>query len=173
VFYDFLKLRLFFFGYFMVLAGCLPQLIFYDLSSDQKCLHTKNVTHCFPRVGGCIGVDIVQTDTRQFTLLMIIWMVTVPIFVFMWLRMLRDSMRYVCVPIIVACLVWQVLVVALAIDVNIKALFFGMAAHWWVILSQTLNLLVFLTAGAITLLYKKFYAKKDMLKTDEEEIDVA
>ena len=64
VFYDFLKLRIFFFGYFMVLSGCLPQLIFYDMSSDQKCLHTKNVTHCFPRVGGCVGVDVVQVDTR-------------------------------------------------------------------------------------------------------------
>ena len=45
--------------------------------------------------------------------------------------------------------------------------------HWWVILSQTLNLYVFLNTIGIAFCYRYFFANKDLLKTDEEEIDVA
>lgn len=41
VFLDFLKLRIVAFAYFIILSGCLPHFLFYEVDTDKKCLHTK------------------------------------------------------------------------------------------------------------------------------------
>ena len=41
MFLDFLKLRIAAFSYYIILTGCLPHFLFYEVDKNHKCLHTK------------------------------------------------------------------------------------------------------------------------------------
>ena len=47
------------------------------------------------------------------------------------------------------------------------------AGHWWVSVAMALNIVVLLGTILIATLYKLNFAKRDLLKSDEEEIDQA
>ena len=45
------------------------------------------------------------------------------------------------------------------------------ASHWWVSLMHAVNIAVLCVTTFVTVMYARFFAKRDLLKTDDEEID--
>lgn len=111
------------------------------------------------------------TDSTQFITTMLVWTITVPVGFFIWFGILRDNIRYVCIPIMIATAVFNILVVAMSLWVIIVGLY--SASHWWVSLMHAINISVLIFTASITAIYGYFLARKDLLKTDDEEIDQA
>lgn len=91
VFLDFLRMRIVAFAYFMMMSGCLPHFNFYNVNVAHKCLHTSSDR-----------IDIVWTDSYQFILVLLVWTVNLPMIAFGWLGVMRDNLRYICIPVIIA-----------------------------------------------------------------------
>jgi hypothetical protein len=47
------------------------------------------------------------------------------------------------------------------------------ASHWYISFSIVLNFVVLIIAICVAVLYRFFFAKRDLLKGDEEQIDAA
>lgn len=90
VFYDFMRVRVLSFVYFMTLSGCLPHLTFYFV--NDVCLHTYSQRD--------FGLN--WTDYYQFCLTALIWVISVPITLYVAATALRDSLRYILIPLIIA-----------------------------------------------------------------------
>ena len=154
VFLDFLYLRIGAFMFFMMLAGCLPHLNFYRLDT---CLHTTSSKF-----------GVLWTDYYQYCLVALIWVITVPFIVFILARMMNDNLRYILIPIMVAFVIFLVMVGILSVIVIIYAIIYANSMYIRGIHLINIGVLVF-TIG-VARLYRKEFAKKDLLRTDEEEI---
>lgn len=118
-------------------------------------------------------MDIFWVDTHQFVSTMLIWTVSIPVLLFLCFTCLRDNIRYACIPVIIATLVFQVLIVIHALWVIAWVVFLWQASHYYVIVAHTYNIIVLLITLCIAALYRYFFAKRDLLKADDEEIDAA
>ena len=78
VFYDFMRIRVLSFAYFITLAGCLPQMTFYYV--NDVCLHTYSERD--------FGIN--WTDYYQFCLTALIWVISAPILLYGVAHMFRD-----------------------------------------------------------------------------------
>lgn len=112
VWLDFLLLRICAFFFFMIMAGCLPQLIFYATGPKQTCLNTSH-----PQF-----INIVWTDNYQFVLACLTWAVTVPAFIFLILRLCGDALRFSCVPVIIAMSIFLVMITVIALIIIFEAI---------------------------------------------------
>ena len=97
------------------------------------------------------------------------WTIAIPIGCFSWFGVLRDNLRYVCIPIMIATAVFQIMIVLVSIVVLYYAT--TKASHWYVITAHWVNLLVLFFSLYAAICYYGCCSKRDLTKTDEEEID--
>lgn len=157
VFLDLLNLRLFAFAYFMSLSGCLAHLQFYKIDPSVPCLHTSSSQ-----------VSLTWVDQQQFILCFLVWTITIPAALFIWFGIIRDNIRYVCIPVMISTIVFQVLIFVLSLITIVHCLIAG--NHWVIQLAHWVNIIVFSFSTVIAICYRRNFAARDLLKTDEEEI---
>lgn len=102
---------------------------------------------------------------------MLVWTVTAPLVLFLWFALLRDNIRYVCVPVMIATFVFFVLIISMGLWVIIYSLW--ASSHWYLIFMHSINIAVLIYSIVIASCYRYWFASRDMLKTDDEEIDQA
>ena len=98
----------------------------------------------------------------------LVWAVTIPYLSFGLAYILRDNIRYVLIPIMIATMIWQILITILAaiiIGHSMKSPNF-----WWIRLMHLCNLGVLVFSILIASCYRHYFSRRDLLKTDEEEI---
>lgn len=81
---------------------------------------------------------------------------------------MNDNLRYALVPIIVGFVIFLLMVGILSTIVIIEAIIFANSMYIRIIHLINIGVLIF-TVG-VAYLYRKQFAKKDLLRTDEEEI---
>lgn len=158
VFYDFMKIRIYVFIYFMTLAGCLPHLMFYF--HHDVCLHTYSSQF--------FGID--WTDYYQFCLTMLVWVISIPLAIFLVANAFRDNIKYSMYPFLIANMVFQFMLTILAFVCVVFAIFHGNSIA--IKVTHAYNIFVVSICSMANWIYRIRYAKKDLLRTDEEEIDV-
>lgn len=156
VFLDFLNLRITAFFFFIVLSGCLPHLNFYVLST---CLHTASN-----------NFGIQWTDNYQYCLVALIWVITVPLIVFLLMNVMNDNLRYSLIPIIIGFVIFLLMVAILSIIIIVNAIIYANSQYIRII--HLINVGVLIFSIGVAGLYGEKFAKKDLLKTDEEEIHI-
>jgi len=102
VFYDFMVIRIFCFTFFITLSGSLPQLTFFKV--NEPCLFTADRT----------GFNIDWTDYNQFCLTSLIWVISVPMIIFLFFTICRDLLRFALIPVLVANLIFQIMTTILS-----------------------------------------------------------
>lgn len=155
IFLDFLRLRIFAFAYFMAMSGCLPHFNFYITDRDHYCLFSNRLS-------------IAQVDAYQFILTFLVWTVMIPTFSFLGLNLMRDNIKYTCIPVIIATAIFQVLIVVIAAIIIINVLI--SANTWYIRLCHIFNICVLVYCILIAALYKHYFSRRDLLKTEQEEI---
>ena len=81
---------------------------------------------------------------------------------------MNDNLRYALIPIMVAFVIFLLMVGILSVIVVVYAIIFANSMYIRIIHLINLGVLIF-TIG-VARLYRKEFAKKDLLRTDEEEI---
>ena len=150
VFFDVMMIRIFCFTFFITLSGSLPQLTFYKVS--EACLHTADD----------VGFNINWTDYYQFCLTSLIWVISVPMIIFLVFTVCRDLLRFALIPVLVANLIFQIMTTILAFIVVSVGLRFGQ--NGTIRAMHAVNVSVFLLTILLTLIYNRLYAKKDLLR---------
>jgi len=156
VFFDFMRIRIMAFVYFLVLVGSLPQLLF--LFPNDTCLHTRDE----------VDFGINWTDYYQFCLSMFNWITSIPIAIYICGSCLKDGFRFAMYPFLVANLVFLFTSSVLAAIVLIFALWRSWSMH--VIVIVAFDLFVVLYAIVCNIIYEKMYANKDLLRNETEEV---
>lgn len=62
------------------------------------------------------------TDNYQFVLACLTWAVTVPAFIFLILRLCGDSLRFSCIPVIIAMSIFLVMITVIALIIIFEAI---------------------------------------------------
>jgi len=144
------------FFYFCVLSGCLPHLTFYF--ADDVCLHTYSERD--------FGIN--WTDYYQYCLAMLIWVVTIPLSIFMLAVYFKDNFRYFMYPFLVADSVFIVMGSFLAFVVLGFTIVGGSTTLIKVM--TAFNLIVLIYAMVANIIYDVKYAKKDLLRSANEDV---
>ena len=158
MFYGTMRIRTLTYFCFLICAGCVPHLNFYKVSSP--CLHTESRDP--------FGLE--WTDKWYFSLVTLLWFVTVPMIMFYLSSVQRDSTRYIFVPFMVAGIVFVFLIFVFGGIVVIFSLFRANDILTQVAFAFCLVVLVYSTIMIV--IYRLNYSKRDLIRTDDEEIDV-
>ena len=92
----------------------------------------------------------------------------IPMIIFVWFGLLRDNLRFGCIPVIIATGIFQFLIFTLAMIVVVNCII--CANNWIVRGAHIANIVVLVFSIIIASLYRNYYAKRDLLRTEEEEI---
>ena len=95
------------------------------------------------------------------------WMMSVPIVVYLVASFFRDSFRYLMAPFLVADIVYCVAISFLAAVTIAFTIVEGNSE--WMRLCHTMNLGTFIVTITLSTIYDFFYAKRDLLRTDEAD----
>jgi len=68
----------------------------------------------------------------------------------------------------ITCMIFLILIIILAVISIIDSIIAG--AFWAVQLAHIINFSVLAYSSMVAICYKRFFAKRDLLKSDEEEI---
>jgi len=98
----------------------------------------------------------------------LIWVITVPFIIFILARIMNDNLRYVLVPIMVAFVIFLLMVGTLSVIVIVYAIIYANSMYIRII--HLINIGVLIFSIGVARLYRNQFAKKDLLRTDEEEI---
>lgn len=156
VFFDFMRLRIYNYVYFLMLFGCLPHFIFYF--PRDKCLHTYSARD--------FGIN--WTDYYQYCLTMLSWVITVPVVIYFCGTALRDNFKYFMYPFLVANLVFIFTSCILAFIVLLFGLIGAYHPFLQCLIGFDLFVLFYMVAG--NFIYQKEFAQKDLLRSAEEEV---
>lgn len=111
-----------------------------------------------------------MTDYYQFCMVSLIWFISIPILCFLLGAWFKDATRYSMIPCMITCLVFIVFAMLLSLLTILNMLLNPNSQYVRII--QGYNLFVYLTCQLFNFIYRVKYAKKDLLRTEEEEIDV-
>ena len=161
MFHVMMRVRGFVFLFYMTLSGCLCQLTNYF---PDRCLHTEPNPEYFT------GFNVIMTDYYQFCLVSLIWFISIPASCFLIMAYFRDATRYAMIPCMVTSLVFLVFAVILSVVTIANILANGRSI--FVRGAHAANLAVYLYVYLFSWIYRVKYSKKDLLRTEEEEIDV-
>jgi Na+/proline symporter len=100
----------------------------------------------------------------------LIWFISIPVSCFLIGAFFKDATRYTMIPCMVTSLVFMVFALALSIATIVNML--ANPNSFIVQILQGYNILVYLICQLLNFIYRVKYAKKDLLRTEEEEIDV-
>lgn len=100
----------------------------------------------------------------------LIWFISIPILCFGLGTFFSDASRYSMIPCMITCLVFIVFAVLLSC-LTITNMMLNPNSYY-VRIIQGYNLFVYFLIQLFNMIYRAKYAKKDLLRTEEEEIDV-
>lgn len=147
---------------FISLSGALTHLTNYYV--EDVCLHTINE----PKLISAFNVNM--TDYYQYCLVSMIWFTTFPMVILAITTYLRDVSRYLCIPFVVTGLVFSVFIILIAFIA-----IFNMVVNGNSELVRWCHIYQIAALGIVQLLsfnYRRKYAKKDLLRSEEEELQV-
>ena len=146
---------------FITLSGCLCHLTNYF---TDTCLHTENNPIYFDEF------KVIMTDFYQFCLVSLIWFISIPVSCFMIGAFFKDATRYSMIPCMVTSLVFLFFAFTLSAIVILNMILNGNG--YMVQAVQGANIFVVIYCQLFNTCYRMKYAKKDLLRTEEEEVDV-
>ena len=156
-----MRIRSWVFLAFMTLSGCLSHLTNYF---PDTCLHTTNE----PRIVD--AMDVTMTDYYQYCMVALIWFISIPVLFFLLMAFFRDATRYAMIPCMVTSIVFGLFALCLSL-ISIVNMFLN--GHSTLVkTAHGVNVLVYFYTIFFTKIYRCKYAKRDLLRTEEEEIDV-
>lgn len=156
VFFDYMRIKIIAYVYFLIMVGTLPHFMFYV--PNDKCLHTVNEAD--------FGIN--WTDYYQFCLIMSTWIVSIPIIIYVIGRWLNDNFRFCMYPLLVANLVFLFGEFVLSFIVLIFALY--RSYSYWIAIIVAYDLFVLVWAIFWNAIYECKFANKDLLRSESEEI---
>jgi hypothetical protein len=98
MFHTMMRIRNILYGCFIVCAGCLPQLTFFY--PRDPCLHTYTED----------PFGIRWTDQYYFSLVTLLWFVSVPIIIYQISTVTKDSTRFAMLPFMIASIMFVILI---------------------------------------------------------------
>ena len=148
------------FLFYITLSGCLCQLTNYF---PDACLHTELDPKLFTEF------NPVMTDYYQFCMVSLIWFISVPVTCFLIGAAFKDATRYAVIPCMITSLVFMVFALILSCIVILNVMLNGNS--WFVKGCHFANWGVYLYVWMFNKIYHCKYAKRDLLRTEEEEVD--
>lgn len=85
----------------------------------------------------------------------------IPTLSFIGLDVLRDNIKYACIPVIIATAIFQALIIVIAAIIVINVLI--SANTWYIRLCHIFNICVLLYSIVIAYLYKHYFSRRDLL----------
>jgi len=161
MFHVMMRVRGFVFLFYITLSGCLCQLTNYF---PDTCLHTENRPVLF------YSFTVIMTDYYQFCMVSLIWFISIPLGFFLIMTAFKDSVRYAVIPCMITSVVFVVFALVLSLMTIANILVNGRGI--FVRSAHIANLFVYFYTQFFNSIYRYKYAKKDLLRTEEEEIDV-
>lgn len=161
IFHVMMRIRGFVFLTFMTLSGCLSHLTNYF---PDTCLHTQLDATLID------AMDVTMTDYYQYCMVALIWFISIPVLFFLVMSFFRDATRYAMIPCMVTSVVFGLFALCLSM-LSIFNMFLN--GHGTLVkTAHGVNVLVYLYLQLFNGIYRYKYAKRDLLRTEEEEIDV-
>lgn len=157
MFFSTMRIRSLTYFCFMICAGCLPHLHFYNV--HDVCLHTHDEQ----------PFGLVWTDRYYYSLVTLLWFVSVPIILFYIASISKDQTRFIFMPFMVASIVFVILIIIFGSVVIVFALFKGNDILTQVSFGFCIAVLFYSLIA--TLIYRYRYSRRDLVRTDEEEIE--
>ena len=153
-----MRARIFAYLYFIILAGCMPSLSM--IYVDHICLHTN-----MGPTESKTTLDIGMVDFYAVCLAMFVWFISVPMVLFVIFAYFKDASRYMCIPMLVASLVF-VLVCSI---LSLVCIGFTIVHGNSVIMQATtiVNCAILFWTMGMNEIYRINYSKRDLLMTDE------
>ena len=113
--------------------------------------------------------DVVMTDYFQFCMVSLIWFISIPVGCFLVGTFFKDATRYALIPCLVTSLVFIVFAIFLSAITIFNVLLNGKSTM--VRGMHGANIGVYVLCLFLNSCYHSRYAKKDLLRTEEEELD--
>ena len=157
-----MRARIFAYLYFIILAGCMPQLSI--IYVDHVCLHTN----MGPKESKTT-LDVGMVDFYAVCLAMFVWFISVPMVLFVVFAYFKDASRYMLIPVVVASLVFILVCSILSLIVIGFTIAHGNSLIMQI--STVANIVILLWTMAMNEIYRINYSKKDLLMSDEQEIE--
>ena len=161
MFHVMMRIRCMVFLVYITLSGCLCQITNYYV---DKCLHTKVDPVFFD------SFDVNMTDYYQFCLISLVWFISIPVSCFLIGAFFRDATRYSMIPCMITSVVFMVFTLLLS-AVTISNMMVN-GNSYMVQIVHGVNLFVYFYCQFFNMIYSIKYAKRDLLRSEEEEIDV-
>lgn len=161
MFHVMMRVRGFVFLFYVMLSGCLCQLTNYF---PDTCLHTEPQPMMFD------SFNVIMTDYYQFCMVSLIWFISIPVGFFLFMTAFNDASRYAMIPCMITSVVFVIFALLLSLMTIANVLFNG--RNIFVRTAHGANLFVYFYTQFFNSIYRCKYAKKDLLRTEEEEIDV-
>ena len=161
MFHVMMRIRCMVFLVYMTLSGCLCHLT--NLFTDT-CLHTENEPMLFD------DFDVNMTDYYQFCLISLVWFISIPVSCFFVGAYFKDASRYSVIPCMITSVVFFGLTFLISAVCILNMMLNGNG--YMVRAVQGANLFVYFYCQFFNMIYSAKYAKRDLLRSEEEEIDV-
>lgn len=156
LFFSTMRIRSLTYACFIISAGCLPHLHFYNVRDN--CLHTNNSEY----------FGLLWTDRYFYSLVTLLWFVSVPIILFYLAAVSKDQTRFMFVPFMVASIVFMILITVFGTVVIVFALFDGNDVLTQASFAFCIAVLIYSVIS--TTIYRIRYSRRDLVRSDEEEI---
>ena len=162
MFHIMMRVRGFVFLFYMTVSGCLTHLINYHTTI---CLHTGDQLDWMGT-----AMDVRVTDYYQYCMVSLIWFISIPTGFFLIMAFFRDATRYAMIP----CMVTSVVFLVFAFFLSLVSLINGMinGHNIYVKTAHGANFFVYFYLLIFNSIYRYKYAKRDLLRSETEEIDV-
>lgn len=98
---------------FIMLSGVLSTLNFLDV--DSTCLHSVNDKYFPPEV----------VDIYQYSLTALLWIVSIPMIVMIFMVGMRDNLKFSCYPIIIVNIIFSFMIFVLSQIVVIASIIYS------------------------------------------------
>ena len=161
MFHVMMRIRCMVFLVYITLSGCLCQLTNYF---TDDCLHTENDPIFFA------SFDVNMTDYYQFCMISLVWFISIPVSCFLIGAFFKDATRYSMIPCMITSVVFMVFALLLSAICILNILLNGNSLM--VRLVHLVNIGVYIYCQFFNLIYSCKYARRDLLRSEEEEIDV-
>ena len=147
---------------FITLSGSVTHLSNYFV--EDKCLHTTEDPLFIQ------AFDVNMTDYYQYCLVSLIWFISFPMIAFSIASFFKDVSRYIFIPFIITGFVFLGFAVLISAISILNTILNGNG--WFIKGAMLFQISVYLICSMFNQIYKVKFAKKDLLRTEEEEIEV-
>ena len=127
-------------------------------------MHTENEPKFFS------AFDVNMTDYYQFCMISLVWFISIPVSCFLIGAFFKDATRFSMIPCMITSIVFMVFALILSAVCILNMMLNGNG--YMVRAVQGANLFVYFYCQFFNCIYAAKYSKRDLLRSEEEEIDV-